>query len=81
MTRTEIEQIVKKFLIEDFEIEPEKITMEGRMKEDIGIDSLDMVDVAVIVDKKFGFKIQPDEMKNTVTLNDFCNYIEQKIAK
>lgn len=81
MTRTEIEQIVKDFLIEDLEIEPEKITMDGRMKEDIGIDSLDMVDVAVIVDKKFGFKIQPDEMKNTVTLNDFCNYIEQKIAK
>ncbi|MBQ1697474.1 MAG: acyl carrier protein [Bacteroidales bacterium] len=80
MTRTEIEETVKEFLIEDLEIEPDKISMDGRMKEDIGIDSLDLVDVVVIVDKKFGFKIQPEEMKNIVTLKDFCDYIEQKIA-
>lgn len=80
MTRTEIEETVKEFLIEDLEIEPDKISMGGRMKEDIGIDSLDLVDVVVIVDKKFGFKIQPEEMKNIVTLKDFCDYIEQKIA-
>lgn len=81
MTRTEIEETVKGFLIEDLEIEPDKISMNGRMKEDIGIDSLDLVDVVVIVDKKFGFKIQPEEMKNIVTLKDFCDYIEQKLAK
>ncbi len=81
MTRTEIEETVKGFLIEDLEIEPDKISMDGRMKEDIGIDSLDLVDVVVIVDKKFGFKIQPEEMKNIVTLKDFCDYIEQKLAK
>ena len=80
MTRTEIEETVIEFLIEDLEIEPDKISMDGRMKEDIGIDSLDLVDVVVIVDKKFGFKIQPEEMKNIVTLKDFCDYIEQKIA-
>ncbi len=79
MTRTEIEETVRQILIEELEIEPEKIAMDARMKEDVGIDSLDFVDIVVIVDKKFGFKIQPEEMKGVVTLNDFCNYIEQKI--
>ena len=59
MTRTEIEETVKEFLVEELEIEPEKIVMDARMKEDVGIDSLDFVDIVVIVDKKFGFKIMP----------------------
>lgn len=81
MTRTEIEETVKEFLVEELEIEPEKIVMDARMKEDVGIDSLDFVDIVVIVDKKFGFKIMPEEMKGIVTLNDFCSYIEKKINK
>ena len=81
MTRTEIEETVKEFLLEELEIEPAKIAMDARMKEDMDVDSLDLVDLVVIVDKKFGFKIQPEEMKGIVTLNDFCDYIEQKITK
>ena len=47
----------------------------------MGIDSLDFVDIVVIVDKQFGFKIKPEEMSAIVTLNDFCNFIEQKTTK
>ena len=46
----------------------------------MGIDSLDFVDIVVIVDKKFGFKIKPEEMKGIVTLKDFCDYIEKKVG-
>ena len=58
MTRAEIEERVKEFLIEDLEIEPEKISPEANLKEDLEIDSLDFVDIVVIVEKKFGFKIK-----------------------
>ena len=81
MTRIEIEESVRQFLVEELEIDQEKIVMDARMKEDIGLDSLDFVDIVVIVDKKFGFKIMPEEMKGIVTLNDFCDYIEKKITK
>ena len=47
------------------------------MKEHIGIDSIDLADIAVIVEKNFGFVEQPDELKALVTLNDFCNLIEK----
>ena len=66
MDRQEIEAKVKEFLIEDLEIDEEKIQPEARLKEDIGIDSLDFVDIVVIVEKKFGFKIKTEEMANVI---------------
>ena len=81
MTRTEIEETIKKFLIEELEIEEDKVSLDAKMKDERGIDSLDFVDIVVIVDKQFGFKIKPEEMSGIVTLNDFCNFIEQKTTK
>ena len=81
MERKEIEDKVKDFLIEDLEVEEEKIAPEARLKEDVGIDSLDFVDIVVIVDKNFGFKIKPEEMAEVHTLNDFYTYIESKVNK
>ena len=80
MDRQEIEAKVKEFLIEDLEIDEERITPEARLKEDIGIDSLDFVDIVVIVEKKFGFKIKTEEMAKAKTFSQFCDYIETKLA-
>ena len=73
MSRQEIEEKVREFLIEDLEID------EGKLKDDLGIDSLDFVDIVVIVEKKFGFKIKPEEMAGITTLGQFCDYIESKV--
>ena len=80
MTRTEIEEKVKAFLIDDLEIEEENIFPEAKLKEDMGIDSLDYVDIVVIVEKNFGFKIVPQEMTNVKTLSQFYDYIESKVG-
>ena len=79
MDRKEIEEKVKDFLIEDLEIDEENIYPEANLKEDVGIDSLDFVDIVVIVEKNFGFKIKPEEMAGVQTLNDFYDYIENKL--
>lgn len=80
MTRVEIEEKVKNFLIEDLEIDKENIFPEAKLKEDMGIDSLDYVDIVVIVDKNFGFKIKPQEMTDVKTLSQFYDYIESKVG-
>jgi acyl carrier protein len=80
MSRQEIEEKVRDFLIEDLEIEEDKIAPEARLKEDMGIDSLDFVDIVVIVEKNFGFKIKAEEMAGITTLTQFCDYIESKVA-
>ena len=80
MERKEIEAKVRDFLIEEIEIDEEKIFPEARLKDDLGIDSLDFVDIVVLVDKLFGFKIKQEEMKGINTFSDFCDYIERKIG-
>ena len=79
MNRNEIEEKVRNFLIEDLEIDEEKITPDALLKEDLGIDSLDFVDRVVIVERNFGFKIKPEEMKGVDTYSKFCDYIETKV--
>jgi len=81
MNRKEIEAKVKEFMVEDLELDEEKITPYARLKEDIGVDSLDFVDIVVIVEKKFGFKIKTEDMANVKTFSQFCDYIEEKTAK
>ena len=80
MTRKEIEQKVNDFLVDEFEIEADKIQGGARLKEDLGIDSLDLVDLVVVVKQIVGFKINLEEMKDVRTLDDFYAYIERKTA-
>jgi len=49
------------------------------LKDDLGIDSLDFVDIVVIVEKNFGFKIKAEEMGGVTTLGAFYDYIEKKV--
>jgi acyl carrier protein len=79
MTRAEIEEKVRNFLVEDLEIEEDVIKPDALLKDDMGIDSLDFVDIVVIVEKNFGFKIKPEEMAGVTTLSQFCDYIESKV--
>ena len=65
------EEKVKAFMIDDLEIDEDKVFPDALLKEDMGIDSLDYVDIVVIVDKVFGFKIKPEEMSGVKTLSDF----------
>ena len=80
MSRQEIEEKVRAFLIDDLEIDEEKIKDDATLKEDMDIDSLDFVDIVVIVEKNFGFKIKPEEMAGVTTLRQFCDYIESKVG-
>jgi acyl carrier protein len=80
MNRAEIEEKVKAFLIDELEVDENKIFPEAKLKEDMDIDSLDFLDIVVIVEKNFGFKINADEMAGVDTFTKFCDYIESKIS-
>ena len=80
MNREKIEEIVRNFLIEELEVEKNLIAPDALLKETLGIDSLDFVDIVVIVERHFGFKIKAEEMVNVQTLNQFCDYIESKVS-
>ncbi|MDR0865076.1 MAG: phosphopantetheine-binding protein [Candidatus Symbiothrix sp.] len=79
MEREKIEEIVKNFLIEEIEVDEATIKPEALLKNDLGIDSLDFVDIVVIVERNFGFKIKAEEMAAVQNLSQFCDYIESKV--
>ncbi len=79
MTREEIVQIVNNFLIEEIEVDADTLKEDASLKDDVGVDSLDFVDIVVIVERNFGFKINPEEMAGVDTLGKFYDYIESKV--
>ncbi len=82
MDKSEIIEIVNKFLIEEFELEAEDLTPDAHLMNDLEIESLDFVDIVVIIEKDFGFKVKNEDLKDLRTLDDLYNYIyDQKNAK
>ncbi len=80
MTLNEIQKKVIDFLVNELEIEEDKIHGYSRLKEDLGIDSLEIVDVVVLVDREFGFKMKPEDFKQLKTFDAFCNFILEKLG-
>lgn len=80
MDSNEIKDKIKGVLIDEMEIDPEKILPDARLKEDLGIDSLEVVDIIVLVEKEFGFKMKPEDFKELKTFDQFCQFISQKIG-
>jgi len=77
MTIEEIKDDFNTFLIEELEIEPQKIYDDARLKEDVGIDSLDYVDIVAFVTRNYGFKIDKTKLKDVVTLRQLYDFIQQ----
>jgi len=78
MELLEVKQKVKQFLVEEFEIREELITDDASLKDDLGIESLDFIDIVVIVEDVFGFKIKTEEIKDITTFDLFCKNILEK---
>ena len=80
MDINEIKEKITNFLVDEMEIDPAKIVSEARLKEDMGIDSLEVVDIVVLVEQEFGFKMRPEDFKDLKTFEQFCGFIAQRIA-
>lgn len=80
MSREEVMKKVNKFLIEEFEIEEELVVPKANLRDDLDIESLDFVDIAVEIEKEFHFKLKGEEMINVKTLGDLYDYILSKAS-
>ena len=71
MENKEIITKVNEFLIDEFELEEDQLVPEASLKETLEIDSLDYVDLVVIIEKNFGFKVKGEDFATIKTLQDF----------
>jgi acyl carrier protein len=76
------EEIIKKInqlLIDEIEIDESLISPAADLKKDLGIDSLDFVDLFVIIENNFGFKMKAEEMSDIKKLDDFYSYVIRRV--
>jgi len=81
MTREEIITNINFLLVDEFEIDEASIVPSAGILEVLKIDSLDLVDLVVLIEKKFGFKIQAEEMTSIKTMQDFYDFILNRMEQ
>lgn len=79
MSKDEIFEILKKALVELFEIDESKVVPEAKIYEDLQIDSIDAIDLVDYVKKNTGYKLMPDDFKNIQTLGDIVDAVVAKL--
>lgn len=78
MSETEIVEKINEFLIEEFEIPAEKITPNAPLKETLELDSLDYVDLVVIIEGNFGIKVKQEDFTGIITFQNLYDYVISK---
>ena len=78
MSEVEIFEILKKALIELFEIDEGKIKPETRIYEDLQIDSIDAIDMIGYIKRQTGYRLMPEDFKNVKTLDDIVKAVAKK---
>ena len=79
MTREEIIAKSKEFLASEFEVDENLITPESPLKETLGLDSLDLVDVVVLIEQNLGVTLTGPDLVGVVSFDDFYTMLEKKI--
>ncbi|HEX5153708.1 MAG TPA: phosphopantetheine-binding protein [Parafilimonas sp.] len=70
---------INNFLAEEFEVDPERIIPGANLKETLDLDSLDYIDLVVVIENNFSFKVKPGDFANISTFSDFYDYIISRI--
>ena len=67
---------VQKALAEQFEVSPDTITLDTNLVDDLGADSLDVVELIMSIEDEFGVSISDEEAANLVTVQRIVDYVE-----
>ena len=79
MTDAEIISLVNDLLVEEFELESSAMLSEAEIFDDLGLDSLDIVDMVVVLEGALGIRIRDDEgLREIRTLGDIHRFVLQK---
>ena len=70
---------VKAIIIEQLDVEEDKVTMDAVIQDDLGADSLDIVDLVMAFEEEFDVEIPDDQVENVKTVGDIVKYIEDKV--
>ncbi len=79
MSKQEIIEITTRIFVEEFEVEATRISPEADFREGLGLDSLDYVDLVVLIEEEFGVKLVEADFKSIEIFDDFYTTLAQKM--
>jgi acyl carrier protein len=79
MGRMDIIEKINGFLADEFEIDKESISPQSNLRDALQLDSLDYIDLVVVVESNFGFKIKQDDFISITTFQDFYDYVIARV--
>jgi acyl carrier protein len=80
MTREQIHETIRNSLVELFELEPARITLDARLAEDLEIDSIDAVDLMDRLKRFTGKKISAEDFRSVRTVGDLVQAVERLVS-
>jgi len=69
---------IKEVVVEQLSVNPEEVKEDSKFVEDLGADSLDVVELVMALEEKFDIEIPDDEAEKIQTVQDVMNYIQSK---
>jgi acyl carrier protein len=81
MNNQEIIAKLNTLLADEFEVKKESITPSANILDGLDIDSLDLIDLIVLIENNFGFKINNEEISGIRTIQDFYDYVIKRIEE
>ncbi len=69
---------IKKILSEQFDVEEDTLNLETKLVEDLGADSLDVVDLLMSIEDEFNIEVADEDILTIKTIGDLVTYIEGK---
>ena len=75
-----VEQGVRELIIEILSVQPEEIKMDEKLSDSLGVDSTEMVNVILALEKKFGVRINDKQITKNSSVKDIIAVIESKRA-
>lgn len=69
---------VREVIADQLGVDPDRVKAEASFIDDLGADSLDIVELVMAVEEEFGIEIPDEDAEKLKTVGDFCNYLQSK---
>ena len=81
MSPEEIFKTMQKLIVEQFALDPDEVTMDSSFEEDLGADSVDLVELVMAMEEEFEVdEIPEEELTSLKTVGDYVRYLSTKLG-
>ncbi len=78
-SKDEIFEILRKVIVDELDVDPDSVKPGARFQEDLGADSLDLVELTMKLEDEFGIKVPDEDVEKLTTVQSVVDYIYEKL--